>query len=69
MMAAASEAIVRVLSAGLGATLQDAGRHGYLRFGVTAAGPMDALAHATATSPSAIPRARRRWKFPWVEST
>jgi len=48
MMAAASEAIVRVLSAGPGATLQDAGRHGYLRFGVTAAGPMDALAHATA---------------------
>jgi hypothetical protein len=48
MMAAASEAIIRVLSAGPGATLQDAGRHGYLRFGVTAAGPMDALAHATA---------------------
>jgi biotin-dependent carboxylase-like uncharacterized protein len=37
-----------VLSAGPGATLQDAGRHGYLRFGVTAAGPMDSLAHATA---------------------
>ena len=48
MMSAASEAIVRVLSAGPGATLQDAGRHGYLRFGVTAAGPMDPLAHATA---------------------
>jgi len=48
MMAAASESIIRVLSAGPGATLQDAGRHGYLRFGVTAAGPMDALAHATA---------------------
>jgi biotin-dependent carboxylase-like uncharacterized protein len=48
MMAAASEAILRVLSAGPGATLQDAGRHGYLRFGVTAAGPMDSLAHATA---------------------
>jgi len=48
MMAASSEAIVRVLSAGPGATLQDAGRHGYLRFGVTAAGPMDQLAHATA---------------------
>ena len=48
MMAAASEAIVRVLSAGPGTTLQDAGRHGYLRFGVTAAGPMDCLAHATA---------------------
>jgi biotin-dependent carboxylase-like uncharacterized protein len=48
MMAAASEAIVRVLSAGPGTTLQDAGRHGYLRYGVTAAGPMDPLAHATA---------------------
>ena len=48
MMAAASEAILRVLSAGPGATLQDGGRHGYLRFGVTAAGPMDLLAHATA---------------------
>jgi 5-oxoprolinase (ATP-hydrolysing) subunit C len=48
MMAAGSKAIVRVLSAGPGATLQDAGRHGYLRFGVTAAGPMDQLAHAAA---------------------
>jgi biotin-dependent carboxylase-like uncharacterized protein len=48
MMATASEAIVRVLSAGPGTTLQDAGRHGYLRYGVTAAGPMDSLAHATA---------------------
>jgi biotin-dependent carboxylase-like uncharacterized protein len=46
--ATASEAILRVLSAGPGATLQDAGRHGYLRFGVTAAGPMDQLSHATA---------------------
>jgi biotin-dependent carboxylase-like uncharacterized protein len=41
-------AFLRVLSAGPGATLQDGGRHGYLRFGVTAAGPMDALAHSTA---------------------
>jgi Carboxyltransferase domain, subdomain A and B len=48
MMATASEAILRVVSAGPGATLQDAGRHGYLRFGVTAAGPMDQLSHATA---------------------
>ena len=47
-MAASAEAILRILSAGPGATLQDAGRHGYLRFGVTAAGPMDRLAHATA---------------------
>ena len=48
MRAAGSEAIVRILSAGPGATLQDGGRHGYLRFGVTAAGPMDQLAHTTA---------------------
>jgi biotin-dependent carboxylase-like uncharacterized protein len=48
MIAAASETILRILSAGPGATLQDGGRHGYLRFGVTAAGPMDLLAHATA---------------------
>src|SRR3954452_17811277 len=48
MMTASSAAILRVLSAGPGATLQDGGRHGYLRFGVTAAGPMDQLAHAAA---------------------
>jgi len=47
-MAATAEAVLRILSAGPGVTLQDAGRHGYLRFGVTAAGPMDPLAHATA---------------------
>jgi 5-oxoprolinase (ATP-hydrolysing) subunit C len=39
---------LRIISAGPGATLQDAGRHGYLRYGITAAGPMDPLAHATA---------------------
>ncbi|ACL56112.1 biotin-dependent carboxyltransferase family protein [Methylobacterium nodulans] len=38
---------LRILAAGPGATLQDAGRHGYLRYGFTAAGPMDPLAHAT----------------------
>jgi len=42
------KAALRVLSAGPGTTLQDAGRHGYLRYGITAAGPMDSLAHATA---------------------
>lgn len=47
-MTAAAASILRVLSAGPGATLQDGGRHGYLRFGVTAAGPMDQQAHATA---------------------
>jgi biotin-dependent carboxylase-like uncharacterized protein len=43
-----AQAALRVLSAGPGVTLQDAGRHGYLRYGVTAAGPMDPAAHATA---------------------
>jgi 5-oxoprolinase (ATP-hydrolysing) subunit C len=32
---------LRVSSAGPGVTVQDAGRRGYLRFGVTPAGPMD----------------------------
>ncbi len=36
-------------SAGPGITLQDGGRHGYLRYGITAAGPMDPLMHAAAT--------------------
>jgi biotin-dependent carboxylase-like uncharacterized protein len=48
MTAASSRAALRVISVGPGTTLQDAGRHGYLRYGVTAAGPMDPLAHATA---------------------
>jgi biotin-dependent carboxylase-like uncharacterized protein len=39
---------LKILSAGPGVTLQDAGRRGWLRFGVTGAGPMDALAMATA---------------------
>lgn len=41
-------AALTIITAGPGVTLQDAGRRGYLRFGVTAAGPMDALAMATA---------------------
>lgn len=41
-------AALRIFSAGPGATVQDAGRTGYLRFGVTPAGPMDQLAFATA---------------------
>jgi 5-oxoprolinase (ATP-hydrolysing) subunit C len=48
MTSRTSEAALRIISAGPGTTLQDAGRHGYLRFGITAAGPMDPLAHATA---------------------
>lgn len=41
-------ASLKILGAGPGVTLQDDGRDGYLRYGVTAAGPMDRLAHATA---------------------
>jgi biotin-dependent carboxylase-like uncharacterized protein len=37
-----------VLNAGPGVTLQDEGRRGLLRYGVTTAGPMDPLAFATA---------------------
>ena len=39
---------LRILAAGPGVTVQDGGRHGFLRFGVTESGPMDALAHKTA---------------------
>jgi 5-oxoprolinase (ATP-hydrolysing) subunit C len=39
---------LRVLRAGPGATIQDAGRRGWLRFGVTESGPMDWIAHARA---------------------
>jgi 5-oxoprolinase (ATP-hydrolysing) subunit C len=41
-------ACLRVLHAGNGATIQDAGRYGYLRYGVTPAGPMDWVAFNTA---------------------
>jgi biotin-dependent carboxylase-like uncharacterized protein len=41
-------AALTIVAAGPSVTLQDAGRHGYLRYGVTAAGPMDAQAMATA---------------------
>lgn len=40
--------ILAIDAAGPGVTLQDGGRHGYLRYGITAAGPMDPLMHATA---------------------
>lgn len=39
---------LRILTAGPGSTVQDGGRHGYLRYGVTGAGPMDPFAHALA---------------------
>jgi len=41
-------AALTIETAGPGITLQDGGRHGYLRYGITAAGPMDPLMHATA---------------------
>lgn len=42
-------------AAGAGSTLQDGGRHGYLRYGITAAGPMDPLMHATANRAAGNP--------------
>lgn len=48
MTSAGSSAILRILAAGPSVTVQDSGRHGYLRYGVTPAGSMDPLAHATA---------------------
>lgn len=44
-----------IVAAGPGVTLQDRGRHGYLRYGITAAGPMDPLAHATANRAAGNP--------------
>jgi len=41
---------LHILAAGPGVTLQDGGRQGLLRFGVTTAGPMDPLAFATANA-------------------
>ena len=48
-------AALKILSAGPGVTLQDAGRRRYLRFGVTGAGPMDRLAMATANRAVGVP--------------
>jgi biotin-dependent carboxylase-like uncharacterized protein len=42
-------ATLRILKAGPGASVQDIGRHGFLHFGVTPAGPMDAGAFLAAT--------------------
>ncbi|MGH8093065.1 MAG: biotin-dependent carboxyltransferase family protein [Chthoniobacterales bacterium] len=39
--------VLRVLAAGPGVTIQDGGRRGFLRFGVTESGPMDRFSHAT----------------------
>ena len=43
-----ARAAITLGAVGLGATVQDAGRFGLLRFGVTPAGPMDPFALATA---------------------
>src|SRR5262245_35910833 len=43
-----SRAVLNIEHAGPLTTVQDAGRSGYARFGVTTAGPMDRLAHAAA---------------------
>jgi biotin-dependent carboxylase-like uncharacterized protein len=49
MRAAAGEDVALVVrAAGPGCSVQDGGRFGYARYGVTAAGPMDAVAHAAA---------------------
>ncbi|MFN3577737.1 MAG: biotin-dependent carboxyltransferase family protein [Tabrizicola sp.] len=41
---------LRVIAAGPGVTVQDTGRHGFQRYGVTPAGPMDSLAHGLANA-------------------
>ncbi len=48
-------AALSIDAAGPGVTLQDGGRHGYLRYGITAAGPMDPLMHATANRAAGNP--------------
>ncbi|SFM66686.1 biotin-dependent carboxyltransferase family protein [Methylobacterium pseudosasicola] len=42
-------------TAGPGISVQDGGRHGYLRYGFTAAGPMDPLMHAIANRAAGNP--------------
>ena len=49
-----SHATLHILSAGPGVTIQDGGRHGFLRFGVTESGPMDALSHAIANRAAGV---------------
>jgi biotin-dependent carboxylase-like uncharacterized protein len=48
-------AALRIRAAGPGVTVQDAGRRGLLRFGVTPAGPMDEGAFAAATLAAGAP--------------
>ncbi len=46
---------LQILRAGHACTLQDAGRTGFLRYGVTPAGPMDWIAHQTANAMAGNP--------------
>jgi biotin-dependent carboxylase-like uncharacterized protein len=48
MSNAARKPSLSIFAAGPGVSLQDRGRNGFLRYGVTGAGPMDPLAYATA---------------------
>jgi 5-oxoprolinase (ATP-hydrolysing) subunit C len=48
-------AALKLLATGPAVSLQDAGRFGLMRFGVTAAGPMDPLAFATANRAASAP--------------
>ncbi|MGH7716665.1 MAG: biotin-dependent carboxyltransferase family protein, partial [Vulcanimicrobiaceae bacterium] len=47
---------LRVVRAGPGETLQDAGRYGYLRYGIVASGPMDWIAFTLANRVLANPQ-------------
>jgi 5-oxoprolinase (ATP-hydrolysing) subunit C len=49
------EAALEILRSGLGNTIQDCGRHGWLRFGVTPAGPMDWTMHWLASKMAGCP--------------
>ena len=49
-----SRATLRILAAGTGVTIQDGGRRGYLRFGVTESGPMDRFSHAIANRAAGV---------------
>lgn len=49
-------AALKVLRSGPGNTIQDGGRHGWLKFGITPAGPMDWVMHAVANAMAENPR-------------
>ena len=62
-------AALRVIAAGPGVTLQDHGRDGYLRFGVTVAGPMDPAAFATANLAVGAPLGTAAPEARWASRT